>query len=57
LPQAVQKRFGGVADTISLGFPGSGGGLDDELADVLTQVQAIDAAYRGQPAAYSPERQ
>lgn len=52
LPEAVAAHFGGISDTISLGFPGDEGKLDEELADLLTRLHQIESPFSGQPSSY-----
>ncbi|MFW2387961.1 MAG: TIGR03617 family F420-dependent LLM class oxidoreductase [Polyangiales bacterium] len=45
LPKAIEARFGGMSDTVELGFEA---GTDREFAnDVLGRVQAIDSKFEG----------
>ena len=52
LSGAIGERFGGISDCISLGFPGDGDRLDDELADLLPALRAIDCTFAGHRADY-----
>jgi probable F420-dependent oxidoreductase len=52
LPAAVSEHFGGISDTVSLGFPGDEGSLDEELGDLLTALHDIPTVFRGQPESY-----
>jgi probable F420-dependent oxidoreductase len=45
LPEAIRARFGGLVDTLALGFPD---GTDPELArEVVAQLRAIPCPYAG----------
>jgi probable F420-dependent oxidoreductase len=45
LPGAIESRFGGISDTVELGFED---GTDRERAqDVLSRVQALDSGFEG----------
>lgn len=52
LPGAVEKRFGGLVDTVALGLLENGD--DPALGAVLPKIQAVASPFAGQPSGWEP---
>jgi len=46
LAPAVEQRFGGLVDSITLEAPAADSGLDEEFSELLTDLKRIPSPFR-----------